>query len=87
MIIHLLILPYSSSALSIDTPDHLKKKDIPRIELGLLDSKSNVLTITPYVLAGFLSFSANNNILTTNERYHSLTFIIIFVSKLKQSHN
>jgi hypothetical protein len=27
------------------------KKDIPRIELGLLDSKSNVLTITPYVLA------------------------------------
>jgi hypothetical protein len=28
----------------------VKKKDIPRIELGLLDSKSNVLTITPYVL-------------------------------------
>ena len=27
----------------------LIKKDIPRIELGLLDSKSNVLTITPYV--------------------------------------
>ena len=32
------------------------KKDIPRIELGLLDSKSNVLTITPYVLTySFLS--------------------------------
>ena len=29
----------------------MSKKDIPRIELGLLDSKSNVLTITPYVLA------------------------------------
>ena len=28
----------------------MAKKDIPRIELGLLDSKSNVLTITPYVL-------------------------------------
>ena len=25
----------------------LKKKALPRIELGLLDSKSNVLTITP----------------------------------------
>ena len=24
-----------------------KKKALPRIELGLLDSKSNVLTITP----------------------------------------
>ena len=27
------------------------KKDIPRIELGLSDSKSNVITITQYVLA------------------------------------
>jgi hypothetical protein len=26
-----------------------KNKDIPRFELGLLDSESNVLTITPYV--------------------------------------
>ena len=33
----------------------VKKKYIPRIELGLLDSKSNVLTITPYVLACYLS--------------------------------
>ena len=27
-----------------------KKEDIPRFELGLLDSKSNVITLTPYVL-------------------------------------
>ena len=33
----------------------LSKKDIPRIELGLLDSKSNVLTITPYVLRYYLN--------------------------------
>ena len=35
------------------------KKDIPRIELGLLDSKSNVLTITPYVLVIVLAVAAH----------------------------
>lgn len=39
------------------------KKDIPRIELGLLDSKSNVLTITPYVLADVLTLNINNKTL------------------------
>ena len=34
------------------------KKDIPRIELGLLDSKSNVLTITPYVLVCHLAYAS-----------------------------
>ena len=38
----------------------LTKKDIPRIELGLLDSKSNVLTITPYVLANGVYLTVNN---------------------------
>jgi hypothetical protein len=48
------------------TIEDLTKKDIPRIELGLLDSKSNVLTITPYVLADVLPPTLNNKALRSS---------------------
>ena len=52
LLLLLIMLSYIDDTLMI-------KKDIPRIELGLLDSKSNVLTITPYVLVIVLAVAAH----------------------------